>query len=155
MGGWWQLSDFLMTNADVVPWLCFYALQQSPPHGPTLSPLPKDRREGLVSRPKGAPKIPVGKKNFYSPPSKDRREGLKILLKTSVHGGGLCCTRKFTIDTSRFSFVGGAQTRGGGGFFKFLTPKSDQKFCLRQCGGQNSWGPLPFKNNPIPNPTEE
>ena len=23
MGRWWQLTDFLMTNADVVPWLCF------------------------------------------------------------------------------------------------------------------------------------
>jgi hypothetical protein len=50
-------------------------------------PPPMDRREGLVSRPKGAPKIPVGETNFYSPPSKDRREGLKILLKTP----GLCC----------------------------------------------------------------
>jgi len=51
-------------------------------------PPPMDRREGLVSRPKGAPKIPVGEKKFNSPPSKDRRESLKILLRTSVHGGG-------------------------------------------------------------------
>ena len=45
-------------------------LQQSPPP-------PKDRREGLVRRPKGAhPKNPVGK-FFFNFPLRDRREGLE------------------------------------------------------------------------------
>ena len=31
-------------------------VKSPPPHGPTLSPLPKDRRKGLVRRPKGVPR---------------------------------------------------------------------------------------------------
>ena len=51
-----------------------------PPHGPT---------RGSGEPPEGrTPKNPRREKKILSPPSKDRREGLRILLKTSVHGGG-------------------------------------------------------------------
>ena len=74
-----QFSESTFTIYSKVP----------PPHGPTFSPLPKDRREGLVSRPKGATQnIHVGKKKIFKSPSKDRREGLRILPKTSVRVGG-------------------------------------------------------------------
>ena len=62
------------------------------PHGQALSS-PKGRREGLVSRPKGAPKNPGRENVFYSPSSnwlKGPTRGSKNFAQTSVQGG-LCC----------------------------------------------------------------
>jgi hypothetical protein len=62
LGGYILGRSSSACNADLSKLSCvfaFWCLQQSPPHGPMLSP-----------------------------PSKDRREGLRILLKTSARGGG-------------------------------------------------------------------
>ena len=70
------------------------AIQQSPPPPRTdVESPPKGPTRGSGGPPEDRPKIPVGEINSYSPPSKDRREGLKILLKPLVGGGGgLCCS---------------------------------------------------------------
>jgi hypothetical protein len=66
-----------------------FGVQQSPlPHGPALSPLPKDRREGLVSRPKGAPKNPGRGNFFFAVPLKGPTRGSENFAQNVGPWGG-------------------------------------------------------------------